>query len=55
MATVKEKLIFKAIITSGARNSYYTPVTYYWDYGDGNTEDSTKTLTPLLDYGILVW
>ena len=42
VATVKGELVFTAIITSVAGTRYYTPVTYQWDYGDGNTEISTE-------------
>lgn len=47
VATVKEELVFTAIITSGAGTNYYTPVSYHWNYGDGNTEMSTE---PLVTY-----
>ena len=42
VATVKGELVFTANITSVAGTIYYTPVTYQWDYGDGNTAVSTE-------------
>ena len=45
VATVKGQLVFTAVITSAAGTDYYTPVTYQWDFGDGNTETSAGPST----------
>ena len=39
---VNQEVVFTAVVTSLAGTTYYTPVTYQWDFGDGNNKVSTE-------------
>ena len=43
VAIVKENKVFTAVVTSVAGTDYYTPVTYQWDFGNGDVDTSTES------------
>ena len=42
LAITNQEIILTAVVTSLAGTSYYTPVIYHWNFGDGHTAVSTE-------------
>ena len=51
----KRDLILTAVVTSVAGTNYFTPVTYHWDFGNGDTKASTEPSITYSNYTSGQW